>query len=159
MFRFRITKYDPQYRDASGAYTRDDWTSHSQVGRMHAGKVLSPAEYQEVETAYIDAAVGFLREAGVRELVVRGFENSGNSQTALREGAVLSLEQAAQTVRAMLREELWCRLEAQLAYVHIGWDFYMYIGVSVECPAAQAAAKRRGLFVESLASPYSENAD
>jgi hypothetical protein len=125
---------------------------------MHAGQVLSPAEYQEVETAYIDAAVGFLRQAGVRELVVRGFENSGNSQTALREGAVLSLEQAAQTVRAMLREELWCRLEAQLTYVHIGWDFYMYIGVPVECPSAQAAAKRRGLFVESFASPYSENA-
>lgn len=158
MLKFRITKYDPQYRDASGAYTHDDWTSYSDVGQAQAGEVLSLDEYQRVEGAYIDVAVRFLREAGVSEMVVRGFENSGNKSTFIREGAVLTLEQAAEVIRGILREEFWCRLEAGSSYVHVGWDFYMYIGVPSECPSAQAAAKQHGLFVEAFASPFAKSA-
>jgi hypothetical protein len=158
MYSFRITKYNPVYRNDSGAYVRDDWTSYSDIGRTYAGKTLSLHEYQEVETTYIEVAARFLRDAGIRELAVRNFENSGKNQTSIKEGAVLTLEQLAHVMRAVLRQELWCRLEGQSSYVHFGWDFYMYVGVPVECRLAQTEAKQRGLFVESFISPYNQDA-
>ena len=40
------------------------------------------------------------------------------------------------------------------AYVHFGYDYYMYIGLSVKCTDALAAVQQRGLFVEPFRSPY-----
>ena len=51
VFEFRVTMYDPAHRDASGAYTRDDWTAVSDVGSAFAGVVLTEVEYQRVEDA------------------------------------------------------------------------------------------------------------
>lgn len=155
---FRVTKYNPLHRDINGAYTRDDWTSFAQVGQLNDGALLSLHDYQQTENAYIEAAVGFMQEAHIRELTVMGLENADGSVTSIWEGATLTLAQSIEVIRAMLREEFWCRLEAPAGYVHIGWDFYMYVGVPIECPAARAGAERSGLFVEPFNSPYAENA-
>jgi hypothetical protein len=34
--KFRISKYDPQYRNNRGSYMRDDWTSVSDFGKSDA---------------------------------------------------------------------------------------------------------------------------
>ena len=60
----------------------------------------------------------------------------------------------AAVIRLCLRAEIWCRLVAPGAFVHVGYDFYLYVGVSVACPRAIAAATGRGLFVEEFSSPY-----
>jgi hypothetical protein len=39
-------------------------------------------------------------------------------------------------------------------FVHFGWDYYMYIGSSVNCPSLIKIAKDNGLFVEEVRSPY-----
>ena len=54
----------------------------------------------------------------------------------------------------MLREELWCRLESVDGFVHIGWDYYMYIGVPHPCPEAELLAEGLGLYPERIVSPY-----
>jgi hypothetical protein len=56
----------------------------------------------------------------------------------------------------MLREELWCRLEGQSGFVHIGWDYYMYIGVPHRCPKAEFLVEELGLHPELFPSPYKE---
>jgi TPR repeat protein len=66
----------------------------------------------------------------------------------------LSLPQIAEAIRDMLREECWCRLESSDAFVHLGYDYYMYLGVPKDCPNAVAFASANGLFVEPFKSPY-----
>jgi hypothetical protein len=61
-------------------------------------------------------------------------------------------------LRALLREEYWCKLESDSAYIHVGYDYYMYVGVPAECREAVAEATRLGLFVEPMQSPYEANA-
>jgi hypothetical protein len=56
----------------------------------------------------------------------------------------------------MLRGDFWCRLESAGAFVHVGYDYYVYVGVPVESPEAAALARQLGLFVEPFRSPYSE---
>ncbi|MFQ5548957.1 MAG: RNA-binding protein, partial [Woeseia sp.] len=58
-------------------------------------------------------------------------------------------------MRDVLRERYWARFEdEQGRFVHFGWDYYMYVGVTCECPRAEEAASKRGLFVEAFRSPY-----
>jgi hypothetical protein len=156
VFEFRVTKYDPAHRDRHGAYTRAEWTSVNDIGRAFGGVVLTEAEYQRVEDAYASAAVGFLREAGIASLAVAGLESHAGAPLPFAEGSSLGLAEVGVIVRRVLREEFWCRLEGDGAFVHVGWDYYMYVGVLRPCPGAEALARQLGLFVEPFRSPYSE---
>ena len=57
MLEFRVTKYDPAHRDARGVFTREEWTSVSDIGRRFEAGVLGEAEYRRVEGAYATAAI------------------------------------------------------------------------------------------------------
>lgn len=156
MFEYRITKYDPALRDAGGRYTRDDWIMFAQVGTECAGKLLTLDEYERVEAAYCGSALSFLRDAGVASLHARGVENHQGSRLAPVEGETLEIPTLAKVIQRVLREEFWCRLEAPRAFLHFGWDYYMYIGVPIPCERAADRARDYGLFVESFPSPYCE---
>jgi hypothetical protein len=156
MFEFRVTKYDPACRDARGTYTRDEWTSVSDIGRAFSGVFLTAGDYQRVEDAYVTVAVAFLREAGVTSLAVDGLENHGDVPLPFTEGVALGLSDAGAVIRRVLREELWCRLKADGGFVHLGYDYSMYVGVQRPCPVAEALARQLGLFVEPFVSPYGE---
>jgi hypothetical protein len=156
VFEFRVTKYDPAHRDRRGAYTRDEWTSFGDIGRAFGGVVLTEAEYRRVEDAYANAAAAFLREAGVPGLAVAGLENHAGVPLPFAESSLLGPAEAAEVVRRVLRDEFWCRLEGAGAFVHLGYDYYMYVGVPVACPGAVAQARQFGLFVEPFRSPYNE---
>ncbi|MBB6096444.1 hypothetical protein HNQ60_005366 [Povalibacter uvarum] len=159
MQHYRVTKYDPARRDLTGAYLSDDWTAHSDIGQSFAGVALTEERYLAAENAYLESAVAFLKEAGVRELAVVGLENAGEHPNPPRDGAAVSIERLPEVLRSLLREEYWCKLEGQSAFVHVGWDYYMYIGVLAPCPVAESVAQSRGLFVEQIIrSPYAEDA-
>ncbi|MBA3377173.1 MAG: hypothetical protein H0U00_15405 [Actinobacteria bacterium] len=154
MNEYRVTKYDPAFRDSSGAYTREEWTSFDDIGRSFGGMVLTRGEYQRVEDAYACAALAFLQEVAVRNLIVRGLENTTGRSIPFAEGEALTLEQGDDALRRLLRGELWCRLEADDAFLHVGYDYYMYVGVPRACAAARQQAEELRLYVEDFASPY-----
>ena len=156
MLEFRVTKYNPAHRNGQGAYERNEWTAASDIGQAFGGVVLTEPEYQRVEDAYITAAVAFLREAGIEALSVAGLENSAGLPLAIADGSSLRLVEVGEVLRRLLREEFWCRLECARAFVHVGYDYYMYIGVPVACSGAIALARQLGLFPESFQSPYRE---
>ena len=75
------------------------------------------------------------------------------------EGTPLRSDEAAQklieALKSLLREEFWCRLEGEHgSYIHVGWDYYLYVGVPCVPSASIEAAQADGLFVESFESPY-----
>src|SRR5205823_13394108 len=105
---------------------------------------------------YAEAAVAFLQEAGVLTLAVAGLENQAAVPLSFAEGSLLHLAEVGEVVRRMLREEFWCRLEGAEAFVHIGYDYSMYVGAFRPCPAAAALSRQLGLFVEPFRSPYHE---
>jgi hypothetical protein len=146
-FAWRLSRYDPAVRDEAGSYRTETWTSIADVGHTFGGDELTLAEYEAVETAYVDALQAFADEAGIFELEVRGAEQL---PPTVREGDRLALDQAVALVRAMLREEAVCKLESPEDdfYAHVGFDLYMYIGASRPCPAAVERAGELGLFVE-----------
>jgi hypothetical protein len=154
---YRVTKYNPAFRDRSGAYTKVEWTMFGQIGQTFSGGVLTSDEYERIEDAYIQAALSFLRESGLLSMRVAGLKHSRKRPLDFQNGIVLPLERIGEITRQILREEYWCRLEGSDGFLHFGWDYYMYIGVPHLCPIARARATKLGLFVEEFASPYVEH--
>jgi hypothetical protein len=169
MQAWRISKYDPAHRDAKGAYTRDDWTSVSDLGGTFEGEDLTPEAYQAVEDAYVAAVEAFLEAASVDSLRVNDLaeidlegENvqglgltPARPPTSLVEGGWLDREAVSIAVRLALREAIWCKLEAQgRFFIHFGYDYYLYIGSERPCAEAVAQVRELGLFAEPMPSPY-----
>jgi hypothetical protein len=105
MFEYRITKYNPKNRDTQGRY--------------------------------IDAAIKLLDECGVSSLAIDALENHLNYQSnylVFSNGQRLRDESLREGIRSLLRGDFWCRLQdGTRAFIHVGYDYYMYIGVP--CPA------------------------
>lgn len=159
MYGYRITKYNPEFRDASGAYMRDEWTSISDVGKVFNGVRFEFDEYRAMEMKYLRAIRVFAEAMSVDRFAVSGFESNeaDNAEVAALAGSVISLDQAVGVAQGVLREELWCRLESPCGglRVHFGYDYYIYIETALECPLAVAATRAGGLFVdEQFFSPY-----
>lgn len=91
-------------------------------------------------------------------LVVTDLENPFARSLPFCEGTSLSLEHLAPVIRGLLREELWCRLEGPAGFLHVGRDYYMYLGVPCPCPSSHELASQSGLFVEEFLSPYTRDA-
>jgi hypothetical protein len=164
MYSWRVTKYNPSYRDAWGAYLEPDWTAVSDIGRDFGGKVLTAEEYLRIESAYVSAALSFMREANVETLRCcdleqrRAFAYAGipgvEIEDTLQEGAVFDASSVGWICQAALREATWCRLVGEDSFIHFGYDFYMFVGCPKDCPRSVQLARDLGLFAEEMESPY-----
>jgi hypothetical protein len=156
-YQYRITKYDPALRSADGSFQGEEWTAYSDIGSVFNGALLSEDAYLQTESAYMFAVEALLREAGVASLVLRDLETRDTESLPqfVEPEARLGIDQCVAFTRIALRELAWGKLvEPGRAYVHFGWDYYMYMGLPARCAAATAEIERRGLFVEAFRSPY-----
>jgi len=158
MFEYRVTKYDPAQRDPDGAYRRDEWTSFSDIGKSFGGQMFTAESYAQTEQAYLTTVDNFCAEAPIHYLTIVGLENYGDYRTTLfelREGGIVAQSEIQEAVRCLLREQFWCRLEdGKIRFVHVGYDYYLYVGVPSPCSESIRIAHSRGLFVEKYESPY-----
>jgi hypothetical protein len=168
MFCYRITKYNPEYRDSRGAYLRDEWTSYSDIDKNFQDTTLDYQTYLKTESAYINAIIVFMKCLHLDKLCINKRDSYRSDSTTvyiskyfpdttvLRDGKCFDKVAVANISRLILREQLWCKLEADSMYVHFGWDYYMYIGSNKKCSRAVTAIQKTGLFVEMFESPYDE---
>jgi hypothetical protein len=150
-YHYRITKYQPALRDEHGAFRGDDWTSVSDIGAAFNDRKLTTSEYLAVEAAHLVAVTAFAEESGVDSLRVEAL----NFGSGWDEGQDVGLLEVAEVVRANLREQLDCQLTAtDRFHVHVGFDYYVYVGSHRACDASVERARRLGLFVdENFPSP------
>jgi hypothetical protein len=155
LHRYRLTKYDPKLRDERGAYIGDDWTMCSQIGESFGGVRLTLPRYLDVEAQHLVAVASFIEESGTTSLTAQGVED-GDGTFRVVEGQQLAAIEAVEAVRQVLRDEGWCRLvDGDRFYIHVGWDYYLYIGSQLSCEVSAELAEQRGLFVDrDFPSPH-----
>ena len=78
--------------------------------------------------------ISFLSESGFAALRVVELENSRRHVLKFAEGSALPLEKLPEVFVRILRDEFWCRFQADDGFVHFGWDYYIYLGVPRRCP-------------------------
>lgn len=166
MYYYRVTKYDPAHRDEDGRYMKNEWISVYDIGRCFDGETLTAEEYLSTEEHYIEAVLLSMQETGVETFKVTGLEKNGYDDIgifhfdlkhvyeSLQEGLSLSGELLKDTMKLILREVVWAKLESNIMNVHFGYDYYMYICSKKPLEAMKQTAQNKGLFVENIKSPY-----
>ncbi len=162
MDQFRLTKYDPAGRDATGAYKRDDWTSIGDIGEPFDSVVLTEKAYRAVEDAYVETILAFVHDAHLDGLTVAALEADDDTLAALgfplSEGDKIAAAPLEAVIRAALRQDLWCKLSGPGGFfVHFGYDLYAYVGTPAAAPTAEKQAVQSGLFLEPMPSPYHDD--
>jgi len=168
-FQWRVTKYNPDFRDENGYYTLvEEWTCPSEIGGTINGKEFTLDEYLQVETAYINSVIKFIEESSIDSLRILQLECdiSEEDKTSplyekefekliLKEDSIVNKNEIRLICKMVLRNFLWCKLYSKdNFFVHFGWDYYMFIGSNVNCLSAIKFAENNGLFVEQCKSPY-----
>jgi hypothetical protein len=154
MNEYRITKYNPQNRNEFGHYLDiDEWTEFCEVGSK-----VSLQEYEIIESNYIVSAIDLISNCTFSGLTIQGLEDYRNN-CPHKEGALISLEKLNAVLRSLLRGDYWCKLESQEAFIHIGYDFYMYVGVKISNDETISRIYQRGLYIEKFRSPYHSEHD
>ena len=173
MYCYRITKYNPKFRDHTGAYKKDDWISFSDIGKSFENKVLSAEGYLNTEEAYIEAISLFMDESRINALkvILLSKHKEPNKNDVWYSSSLLETYQsvsddtmiekpvALHVARLDLREYIWCKLESEKMFVHFGYDYYMYIGSAKKPIHIIPQIEALGLFVEKIdESPYMQTA-
>lgn len=172
MYQWRVTKYNPRFRNRQGVYLAEDWISVSDIGHSFNHYQLNLGDYLVMETNYVSTAMHFLKESGLSSLYLVDLETEieippivqelGLDQllyngSKLHEKQQVSGEEIERVCRLNLRNLLWCKLEEEKFFVHFGYDYYMYLGSFVQCLHSIIYAQKVGLFVEQMQSPYYSN--
>lgn len=167
-YNWRVTKYNPEYRNAKGHYTVDEWTFFAQVGTQIAGREFTYEEYLATESSYVGSAMAFLADAELVSVQISELQNNGvgrlrskdlwdiaHNPARVKPDSELRGPELEDVIRMLLREVLWCKLVSEdRFYLHFGWDYYMYVGSTSPSQAAIETAQTNGLFVEEMVSPY-----
>lgn len=162
MFSFRITKYNPEFRDENGAYKLNDWTSVYDIEK----EIVTAEEYLRIENKYIDFVKILEERAEGGGFVVTGYETHHSddfyakletrigklSPPDCSEGSVLSKDDVLPFCRSILREQCYGRLSKKgRLYVYFGYDYYMYVVSSKRLIVEGIDTE---LFVEERVCPY-----
>ena len=51
MNEYRVTKYNPAFRDQLGHYARPEWIRFKDIGKTYSGVLFTREEYERVEEA------------------------------------------------------------------------------------------------------------
>ena len=149
MNEYRVTKYSPEKRNDLGHYLdSSEWTEFSDVGES-----VSLEEYEAIESAYIKSALDLVTNSKIEGLCIDALEDYQNN-SEFKDGELVSFSNLPGVVRSLLRGEYWCKLIATDCFIHIGYDYYMYVGSSVADSGTISRVTNRGLYIENFISPY-----
>ena len=148
-----VTKYNPINYNSEGAYTLDEWTSRSDIGKRVdsvTNTILSHDRYMEVENNYINSVKIFLEEVKAKKFRIEelykisdleDFEKN-NDQYLYEyynnlESNEYSLAEVGTIVKLALRE--YIQVEIKLitlnkdddTAIYFGYDYYMYFVIFV----------------------------
>lgn len=151
-----------------GAYQKEEWSSFSDIGHTFGHKKLTYDEYLAIENKYIEAVVLFMDYLKIESLMLSNLEKKdkhleknafydqklATTYKKLKIGQHIKKQEISYIIRLTLRENIWCKLEDELMYVHFGYDYYMYIGSPESTTSVIQNIEKSGLFVESFESPY-----
>ena len=164
MKKFRITKYNPSFRNERGEYILDEWTSFSDIGKKFHNGVLGEKEYYETEDKYIQAINYILDEKNVFQMRVVQLEKYDNElsiplssydrivKDGLNTNSIVGRAEIEILSKMILRELLWASIQSidALTIIEFGYDYYMYIRCNEISSSIKQMIFDLGLYIELL---------
>ena len=73
MIWHEIVKYSSENYGENGVYTKDEWTSRSDIGTVYEGKTFTLEKYLDVEQRYINVVLSIMDVTNCSTTVQRNF--------------------------------------------------------------------------------------
>ena len=148
MIEYRISKYDPKFRDETGAYQKNEWTSVSDIGKKFDDGMLEKEEYLRVENNYFEFVLELLEKLKISAVKLR--KQEPKKQYAAQMVRVDD-ELFKQIFERNLREQFWCEFHAKGLYFWIGYEYYLHVNSNENlAKEIKETAAKHGLFVEEI---------
>ena len=148
MFKYRISKYNPEFRDDEQTYTREKWTSYSDIGKTFADGFLSEQEYLKVEKEYTNFIYDLFSEFKIKNIKILKQE----PENVFKKTAFDINDKWLYTlIQKNIREEFWCKFKAEQFEFYMGYDFYLHIDFKNDIEKhLEKLAKKHNLFLERV---------
>lgn len=153
MTNYRLTKYNPAFRDQKGVYTKNEWTSFGDIGSTYDGAVFKEKDYLQIENNYLNAIEELLKLAQVNNLKLVQLENSKNFQFEidLKVGESYQFSSVIKIAKQTLRENIWTEFKNETGeYLKFGYDYYVYLGLDYDYQQAKEVTEKYHLFLEKI---------
>lgn len=172
MYKYRITKYNPLFRNDEGIYLKEDWTAISDIGKVFNGKELTIESYKKTEDSYITVIHSIMEYLNVPYLTVTDvtrsfplemFKNIMSKYHELYSDEMIeyysreknndTLEKESIDVfcRLLLREDIGSKIfYDRKMKIFIGYDYLMSIHTSKSLDSMISLIEELGLYVEDF---------
>lgn len=149
MFKFRVSKYDPKFRDENGCYVKNEWTSFSDINKDFDGVKFLEKDYLKIEKRYINFIFDLLNILKINTVKISKQEPKklfAKKKFNVQDGWFLII------VQEMLREKFWAKISAIDLEIYMGYDFYLHIDILDKniYKLLEKLAKDNKLFLEEL---------
>lgn len=148
MFKYRISKYNPKFRNKEGVYTRNEWTAYSDIGEKFDDGILTETKYLKVEKFYIDFIYSFFKSQDISSVRIVGQEPEKIFQKTTFE---IGDDWLFTIIQKEIREQFWCKFKAEDFELYMGDDFYLHIDSKINVEKEiNEMAKKYNLYFEVL---------
>lgn len=173
MRKYRISKYNPQFRNDKGAFEREEWTSYWDIGKKYEERIFTKKDYLNIEKQYCDVILSILKQYHVDKMIICDLElydtwnemkkkvlEKGLEMTDMEEKIVKSLKNGKEVFantleeyfKLILRECFWCIFvdKKKTVRIEFGYDYYVYVYCKLIDADYIAECKNEGMFIEEL---------
>jgi hypothetical protein len=160
---YRISHYNESNKSTQ-------WTSVSDVVNENNFEETFE-EYKATENKYINILKYLLDKNGIIKMKIYELENNMVFENGIVEklfdknifdelkiknGNEYLVKDIVYIIRLCLREIIWCKIVWENIYIHIGYDYYVYIGgLKIDKDYMENELKN-GITIEEYKSPYLE---
>ena len=144
-----IVKYKPEYYDENGVYQKEEWTNYSDIGEMYEGRIVTMADYLDVENRFIDITRAILEAAGCSYITLGYVE--ARRRKGLKEGMRVRVQEIDSFLRLALRGK------AYIVFINrskgVQFDFsndvlYMHLNCPIPDNELRTIVESRGLYLD-----------
>lgn len=136
---YRISKYNPKYRNQNGVYQGKEWTSFSDIGKEVNGYIVDKEEYLRFENLYIRAVKDIAEINEIEKFLVKSLEYYPEEITEaiddelivflkeLKTKESFDLDELRIAVKILLRDLAWFMADGDSMKFSVGYDLYLYV--------------------------------
>ncbi|MCQ2053627.1 MAG: hypothetical protein MJZ03_06835 [archaeon] len=168
-----IAKYNPEYYDENGIYTKNEWDCFDDIGKIYDYKRLTFEDYYIVETNYVGFVLECLELVNCKYLTIdwnldfekkyfrRAIKDICHLDLTFNEDECLSLISEIETrqrvsvqksillLRLMLRNAFnvsLCNKRKKIRF-YMGYEYYLHFFTSLEKEVVKAIAEKHNLYL------------
>lgn len=143
MSKYRISKYDPKYRNEKGVFLKSEWTSYWDIGKTYSGKTFYEEEYLNIERLYCSCIISILKNIGINKMFITNLEKHSLNKREkevlknldaldvfykIKNNLIINIDNIYILLQLLLREIFWCKLKTTSDFkIIVGYDLYIYI--------------------------------